>query len=75
MSRNLNRLNAAANRMAAINDLRFVYDQLVKQGHQPKLVWRENDSAKQIDRATRVMINWAREQGIEITLPEGWKSG
>lgn len=74
MSRNLARLSAAANRMDAVKDLRFVYDQLVKQGYQPPLVWHENDSAKKIDRATRRMITWAQDQGIEIQLPEGWSA-
>ena len=74
MSRNLNRLSAAANRMAARDDLRFVYYQLVQLGHTPPQVWHENSSARKIDRATREMKNWAKSNGIEIALPDGWKA-
>lgn len=72
MARNLNRLTAAASRQAALNDMLFVYNQLKNAGHQPPLKWHERDGAKKIDRATRYMIVWAQENGIEIQLPDGW---
>lgn len=73
MRRNLNRLSVAANHRAAVDDLRFVYDQIVKQGHTFPVVWHERDSAQKIDRATRIMLSWAKVKGIAITLPNGWK--
>lgn len=70
MTRNLNRLSAAANRQAAHHDFMHVYTQLKQ--YKPPYTWPEKDSAKEIDKLTRSLITWARDNGIEIILPEGW---
>ena len=71
--RNLLRLSAAANRLAAAQDFKFVYDQLQEKGHNPPVDWGKGRySARLIDKWTRSLITWAKENGIEITLPEGW---
>lgn len=78
MSRNLNRLTAAANRESAQRDFMFVWAQ-VKAHNPPEDIYSrifangwDNTSAKTIDRATRSLIEWSGAKGIEITLPDGW---
>ena len=69
--RNLNRLTAAASRQAALQDLRFVYLQL--KDHNPQVELSLGAGHRMIDRETQRLIDWAKENGIEIDLPEGWK--
>ena len=74
MPRNLNRLTAAASRQAALQDLLFVFRQLKDYSPPPSVLnLRKGAGHKKIDQATQRLINWAKEQGIEIKLPEGWK--
>lgn len=75
MSKNLNRITWAAQFQQASKDWQFVYDQLKDQVRTlPMSVNYGKDSTiKQIDRATRAMIEFAKAQGIEITLPDGWR--
>lgn len=72
MSRNLNRLNAAANRMQAHHDFMWVFAQVKR--YDPPVTYPEGSSAKVIDKGTRALIDWALDHGIEISLPDGWES-
>lgn len=73
MTRNLIRLTAAANKQAAIKDLWFVYNQIVALGHNPPVTDSKGKSAQQIDRITRGLIDWAKDNKIVILLPDGWQ--
>lgn len=78
MARNLNRLTAAANRQSAHHDFMYVWSQ-VKSYDPPEVLYTamftddwQHTSAKKIDKITRSLINWARDQEIDFTLPDGW---
>ncbi len=73
MSRNLNRLNAYANRLAATQDFNFVYHQALKLGFRPFFILDLNKSAKKIDKYTRIVIEWAKENNKQIVLPDDWE--
>jgi hypothetical protein len=71
MAKNLNRLTAAANRLAAHHDYNLVWAQLKR--FKPPVPFPTDYSARAVDQATRALIAWAQEQKIDIRLPEGWK--
>jgi uncharacterized protein YggL (DUF469 family) len=72
--RNLSRLTAAANRLSAIDDFNFILKQIGALGFKVRITV-PSGSARQVDKATRRMINFMIERGENVTLPDGWSKG